>query len=104
MTAEEILGHRVVLRPWTYGAKQRALREATTWRREGETLVPDVDPWRLNDLMVVGCVEEWDLVDGEGEPLPITVESLHGLQPGFVEALIRRCQELNGVSVDERKK
>ena len=102
----EIMGHRVVFRTWTYGMKQEALREATRWRREpGGGLEPDVDPWTLNDVMLVQTVVEWDLVDGEGQPLPITIECIHGLEPPeLVEGMIAETQRINGMSVAERKK
>jgi hypothetical protein len=101
-----IRGHRVLFRTWTYGMKQEALREATRWKRNTEgDLEPDVDPWTLNDMMLVQTVVEWDLVDDEGQPLPITVESFHGLEPPeLVEEMIGETQRLNGVSVSERKK
>lgn len=102
----EIMGHRVVFRTWTYGMKQEALREATRWRREpGGGLEPDVDPWTLNDVMLVQTVVEWDLVDGEGRPLPITIECIHGLEPPeLVEGMIAETQRINGMSVADRKK
>ncbi len=102
----DIMGHRVVFRTWTYGMKQKALREATRWRRDpGGGLEPDVDPWTLNDLMLVQTVVEWDLVDGEGRPLPITIECIHGLEPPeLVELMIAETQRINGMSVAERKK
>jgi hypothetical protein len=96
----------VVFRLWTYGEKQRALREVTKWKRAptGE-LQPDVDPWALNDLMLVATVAEWDLVDAEGKPLPVTVEAFHGVRPPeLVEEMIAHAQALNGVGLEERKK
>jgi len=101
----EIQGHKVVFKTLTWGAKQEALREATEWRRgnSGE-LEPDVDPWRLNDLMLLGSVEEWDLVDESGEPVPLTIEGLHGLEPRLAEELIAEMLDLNGVTGAERKK
>ena len=101
-----IMGHRVVFRTWTYGEKQDALRRATKWRREPDGgLSPDVDPWTLNDLMLLVTVAEWDLTTAEGHPLPITLESLHGLEPPeIVEEMIAITQRLNGVSREEGKK
>jgi hypothetical protein len=86
--------------------KQEALREATTWRLgPGGDLEPDVDPWILNDMMLVQTVVEWDLRDGQGQPLPITLESLRGLEPPeLVEDMIAEAQRINGVSGVERKK
>ena len=102
----EVLGHRVVLRTWNYGMKQRALREATSWKRDGSgALEPDVDPWVLNDMMLLQTLVEWDLEDEKGQPLPISLESIHGLEPPeLVEAMIAEAQRLNGVTVEERKK
>ena len=102
----EIRGHKLAFRTWTYGMKQQALRMATTWVRSGSgELQPDVDPWTLNDLMLVGCLVEWNLLDEAGQPLPITVESIHGLEPPeLVEEMIAYVQGINGVTVDERKK
>ncbi|MBN2335952.1 hypothetical protein JXL21_10380 [Candidatus Bathyarchaeota archaeon] len=100
-----IKGHRVVFRTWTYGMKQKALRESTSWRRTGQELQPDVDPWKLNDLMLVQTLVEWDMVDEAGQPLPITLESIHEVEPPeLVEEMIAFTQRINGVTVEERKK
>ncbi|HUV34863.1 MAG TPA: hypothetical protein VMW22_08005 [Candidatus Desulfaltia sp.] len=101
-----IRGHKLAFRTWTYGMKQKALREATTWARsEAGELQPDVDPWALNDLMLTQCLVGWDLVDEAGQPMPITVETLHGLEPPeLVEEMISFAQRINGVTVEERKK
>jgi hypothetical protein len=100
-----IRGRRLVFRTWTYGMKQTALREATSWRREGGDLQPDVDPWMLNDVMLVQTLVEWDLVDGDGQPLPITLESIHSVEPPeLVEEMIAYTQRINGVTREERKK
>jgi hypothetical protein len=98
--------HRVVFKTWTYGEKQDALRKATSWRREPDGgLSPDVDPWTLNDLMLLATIAEWDLTTHDGNPLPITLEFLHGLEPPeLVEEMIAITQRLNGVSREERKK
>ena len=74
----EIMGHKLVFRTWNYGMKQEALRRATKWARtpSGE-LEPDVDPWTLNDMLLVQTL---------------------------VEAMIAYTQGINGVSVEERKK
>ena len=101
----EIRGHRLVFRTWTYGMKQAALREATSWRREGTGLQPDVNPWKLNDTMLVQTLVDWDLIDEAGKPLPITLESIHSIEPPeLVEEMIAYTQRINGVTVDERKK
>jgi hypothetical protein len=102
----KIRGHRLVFRTWTYGMKQQALREATSWRRAGPgELQPDVDPWRLNDTMLVQTLVEWDLVDEAGKPLPITLESIHSIEPPeLVEEMIAYTQRINGVTLEERKK
>jgi hypothetical protein len=102
----EIMGHRLTFRTWNYGMKQEALRRATTWKQDAHGgLEPDVDPWTLNDLMLIQTLVEWDLKDGDGQPLPITLESIHGMEPPeLVEAMIAETQRLNGVSVEERKK
>ena len=102
----EIRGHRLTFRTWTYGMKQAALREATSWNRAGlGDLQPDVDPWKLNDLMLVQTLVEWDLVDEVGEPLPIILESIHSIEPPeLVEEMIAYTQRINGVTLEERKK
>ncbi|MCK4439239.1 hypothetical protein KAV47_09190 [Candidatus Bathyarchaeota archaeon] len=102
----EIRGHCLVFRTWTYGMKQEALREATSWSRSGDgSLQPDIDPWKLNDLMLVQTLVEWDLVDEDGKPLPITLESIHSMEPPeLVEEMIAFTQRINGVTREERKK
>ena len=100
-----IRGHRLVFRTWTYGMKQRALRESTSWTRDGGGLQPDVDPWKLNDFMLIQTLVEWDLVDGDGQPLPITLESIYSVEPPeLVEEMIAYTQRINGVTREERKK
>lgn len=102
----EIMGHRLVFRTWTYGMKQEALRKSTRWVKDsmGE-LEADVDPWTLNDMMLMQTLVEWDLKDETGSPLPITLENIHSVEPPeLVEAMIAYTQRINGVSVEERKK
>ena len=102
----EIRGHRLVFRMWTYGMKQRALKESTSWKRSGPgDLQPDIDPWKLNDMMLVQTLVEWDLVDEGGQPRPITLESIHSIEPPeLVEDMIAFTQRINGVTREERKK
>ena len=102
----EIMGHRLVFRTWNYGMKQEALRRATTWKQDAHGgLEPDIDPWTLNDLMLLQTLVEWDLKDETGSPLPITLENIHNIEPPeLVEAMITYTQRINGVSVKERKK
>lgn len=92
-------GHTFKLRSWTYGMKQEAVRKATSWVRESDGLMPDIDPFTLNDNMLVQCIEEWSL------ELPITLESIWGIEPPeLVEQLIAECLSINSVSQGERKK
>lgn len=86
--------------------KQQALRESTQWKQgvNGE-LEPDVDPWTLNDHMLMYTIEEWDLTDDRGKTLSITLENIHDIEPPeLVEAMIAYTQRINGLSGDERKK
>jgi hypothetical protein len=102
----EIMGHRLVFRTWTYGMKQQALRKSTRWEKNsmGE-LEPDVDPWTLNDMMLIQTIVEWDLKDENGQPLPITMENIHAVEPPeLVEQMIAYTQRINGVTLEERKK
>jgi len=106
----EIRGHKIEVKRWNYGEKQRALRASTTWTptkggRQGE-LDADVDPWILNDQMVIICVKKWDLIDPDtNKPLPISIEALHKVEPPeIIEDLITELQRINGVTVEERKK
>jgi hypothetical protein len=102
----EIMGHKLVFRTWNYGMKQEALRRATKWARapSGE-LEPDVDPWAFNDTMLVQTLVEWDLEDEKCEILPISLETIRDIEPPeLVEAMIAYTQQLNGVTVEERKK
>ena len=100
------MGHRTVFRTWNYGMKQKALRKATTWIRGASgSLEPDVDPWILNDMMLAQTVVEWDLEDEDGQPLSITIENIHKIEPPeLVEAMIAESQKINGITVEERKK
>ena len=102
----EIKGHHLVFRTWNWGMKQEALRKATKWVRDPSGgLQPDVDPWLLNDVMLLQTLVEWDLRDEHGQPLPITLENLRSIEPPeLVEQMIAYTQRINGVSVEERKK
>lgn len=105
----EIGGHKFTIRTWNYGQKQNALRKATKWvkkRPQDEAITPEVDPWTLNDYMLVSCIVEWDLLASDGKnKLAISVDNLHGIEPPeLVEHLLGEIQEINGVSEIERKK
>jgi len=103
---KEIRGHRIVFRAWTYGEKQDALRKSTTFKQVDDMLEPDIDPWTLNDNMLIRCITEWDLKDeATGQPLPITVEAIRNIRPPeLVEEMIAFAQTINGVSVTLKKK
>lgn len=103
-----IMEHAFTFRTWTYGMKQEALRKAVKFvpsRRDPDTLEPKIDPWVLNDQMLLQTLVEWDLKDEEGRSLPITLENIHGIEPPeLVEKMIEFTQRLNTVSEEERKK
>lgn len=100
-----IMGHTFEVRSWTYGMKQRSLRAATSWREVQGSLEPDVDPYVLNDHMLEQCIETWDLQDQEGNPLEVTIENIHNVEPPeLIEQLLAEIQAINGISVEERKK
>ncbi|RJS88448.1 hypothetical protein CW700_07755 [Candidatus Bathyarchaeota archaeon] len=104
----EIMGHTFTFRTWTYGMKQEALRKAVRFvpsRRDPDVLEPKIDPWVLNDQMLLQTLMEWDLKDEDGRPLPITLENIHRIEPPeLVERMIEFTQRLNTVSEEERKK
>jgi len=101
----EIMGHRLVFCTWTYGEKQAVLRKVTKWINTPEGAKADIDPWDFNDQMLLATLVEWDLKDGKGQPLPITLETIRSLEPpSLVEQMIAFTQRLNGVSEEERKK
>ncbi len=101
----ELMGHKFTLRSWTYGMKQRALKAATSWVEVKGELQPDVDPYVLNDNMLLECVENWDIHDDQGNTLEVTITNIHGIEPPeLVEQLINEVQRINGVTLEERKK
>ena len=104
----EIDDHRFKFRTWTYGMKQDALRKAVKFvpsKVEPNGLEPVIDPWALNDQLLLKTLVSWDLKDGNGQILPITLESIHALEPPeLVEKMIAFTQRLNNVSAEARKK
>jgi hypothetical protein len=102
----EINGHHLVFRTWNWGMKQEALRKATSWVEDAHgDLEADIDPWILNDVMLQQTLVEWDLKDENKQPLPITLENIHAVEPPeLVEQMIAYTQKINGVTVEERKK
>jgi len=106
-TETEIMGHRLVFRTWTYGEKQDVLRRIMKRVRNHVTGQEEIqiDPFELNDQMLLKTLVEWELKDDDGNPLPITLENLHGIEPPeLVEQMIAFTQRLNSVSEDDRKK
>ena len=102
---KEIMGHKITFKTLTWGAKQAALREATKWTRgTGGALEPDIDPWTLNDLLLIGSIEDWDIQDESGQPVPLTLEGIRSLRPVLAEMLIAEMQAFNGITEEERKK
>jgi hypothetical protein len=99
--------HSFIIKRWNYGEKQKALREVTTWSKDptsGDT-IPDIDPWKINDMMILSCLVSWDLKDEKGVSIPITIASIHGVEPAeLVEKLLEEIQILNGVTEGTRKK
>lgn len=104
----EIEGHKFRFRTWTYGMKQDAMRKAVKFvpsKLDPNELKPVVDPWALNDQLLVKTLVSWDLKDNKGQTLPITLENIHEIEPPeLVEKLIAFTQQLNNVTPETRKK
>lgn len=105
----EISGHKFTIRTWNYGEKQKALRKSTKWvkkRPQDKEITPEVDPWTLNDHMLVSCIDKWDLLSSNGRnKLSITIDNIHKAEPPeLIEKLLGEIQRINGVSDLERKK
>ena len=100
----EIDGHRLKFRTWNYGMKQEALRAATKFvqNASGE-LEPEVDPWVLNDQLLLKTLVDWDFLDEKGARLPITLDSVKAIEPPeLVDRMIAFAQRLNSLSQRER--
>jgi len=104
----EIDGHKFKFRTWNYGMKQQALQKAVKllpFQTDPNTLEPTIDPWIFNDQLLVKTLVDWDLKNGNGEKLPITLENIHAVEPPeLVEKMIAFTQRLNNVSPEKRKK
>jgi len=88
--------------------KQEALRKAVKFvpsKVDPNELEPTIDPWALNDQLLLKTLVDWNLKDENGQTLPITLENIHALEPPeLVEKMIAFTQRLNNVSVEARKK
>jgi len=104
----EIEDHRFKFRTWNYGMKQDAMRKAVKFvpsKVDPNELEPVIDPWALNDQLLLKTLVSWDLKDESGQPLPITLENIHAIEPPeLVEKMIAFTQRLNNVSPEARKK
>ena len=60
---------------------------------------------RLNREMtretLVQCVAGWDLVDSEGQPIPVTLENLDDMPTYAKRKLVTECQKYNSLSEEE---
>jgi len=104
----EIEGHHFKFRMWNYGMKQDALRKTVKFvpsKVDPNELEPVIDPWALNDQLLLKTLVSWDLKDGNGQVLSITLENIHAIEPPeLVEKMIAFTQRLNNVSPEARKK
>jgi len=104
----EIEGHKFRFRTWNYGMKQEAMQKAVKFvpsRMDPNQMEPTIDPWILNDQLLLKTLVDWDLKDGDGEKLPITLENIHAIEPPeLVEKMIAFTQSLNNVTPEKRKK
>lgn len=100
----EIEGHKLKFRTWNYGMKQEALRAATKFvKNESGDLEPEVDPWVLNDQLLLKTLAEWDFLDEKGQKLSITLDNIKAIEPPeLVDRMIAYTQKLNGLSQKER--
>ena len=100
----EIDGHKLKFRTWNYGLKQEALKAATKFvKNESGDLEPEVDPWILNDQLLLKTLVDWDFLDGKGQKLSITLDNIRGIEPPeLVDRMIAFTQRLNGLSERER--
>ena len=104
----EINGYHFKFRTWNYGMKQEAMRKAVKFipsKLDPNELEPVIDPWALNDQLLLKTLMSWDLKDENAQPLPITLENIHAIEPPeLVEKMITFTQRLNNVSPEARKK
>jgi len=104
----EIDGHKFRFRTWNYGMKQDAMRKAVKFipsKINPEEVEPVIDPWSLNDQLLLKTLIGWDFKDENGQPLLITLENIHAIEPPeLVEKMIAFTQRLNNVSPEARKK
>jgi len=102
----EIEGHRLKFRTWNYGMKQEALRAAVKFQPsldDPNELEPVVDPWTLNEQLLLKTLLEWDFTDEKGQRLPIIVENIRGIEPPeLVDKMVAFTQKLNNLSPKER--
>ena len=92
----EIDGHKLKFRTWNYGMKQEALRAATKFvKNESGDLEPEVDPWTLNDQLLLKTLVDWDFTDEKGIKLPIILENIRTLEPSNVFREVRVPEKLN---------
>ena len=106
MEEVEIDGHKLKFRTWNYGMKQEALRAAVKFNPslgDPRELEPEVDPWILNDQLLIKTLVDWDFLDGKGQKLPITLDNIKAIEPPeLVDKMIAFTQKLNGLSPRER--
>lgn len=74
-------GAQVVVTSMTFGDLRRWFRGEST--SDG---TDDGEPWDEQQKLVHHIVR-WNLEDDDGQPLPVTVESLRRLEPGMILAL-----------------
>jgi len=104
----EIGGHKFKFRTWNYGMKQEAMQKAVKFvpsKMDPNQLEPVIDPWILNDQLLLKTLVDWDLKGGNGEKLPVTLENIRAIEPPeLVEKIIAFTQSLNNITPEKRKK
>lgn len=64
----------------------------------------EVDGIKYQDNIIRECLAEWDLVDENNQPIPVSGESIDNLPPDIARAMIRAYNKLNSFDSEEVKK
>lgn len=99
----EVMGVKFVVKQLSFGDSRKSIQGALKYNPV--TKQNELDQTLAGVLRTLKMVQEWELTDRDGKPLPITLETIDMLDESFVAEMIQvmNAEDESEVPEDEKK-
>ena len=89
-------------RPQTWQMNNHLMKHSTSYNQASGT--QDIDFQKYRDNVVTECLVEWDMVDPNGQAIPVSEKTIGQMPSVIVNELIRRYDQAMTYNEEEQEK